>query len=94
MLPLTVVVLLVAPRNTLTMVWPVVASAGVIFFLTHWVRDRCLRVQTTLMAQWGGWPTMAMLRPTDGPDSAIVKRRRPRLEHIIGIPLPPPSAGD
>lgn len=87
-LPVTVVVLLVVPRNALALVGPAVISAGGIFFLAQLVRDLGRRLEGRLIANWDGWPTTAMLLPTNDSDRAVVERRRARLQQVTGITLP------
>ena len=88
-LPLTLVALLVVPPGLLAKVLPFAFSAGVVFLLTQWVRDRGVKLQDRLLERWGGWPTTSMLRYTGSLDHEVVLQRRRRLlEEVTGITLP------
>lgn len=88
LLPVTVIVVVLWPRSPTQALWPVAVTAGLMFFLTNWVRDRGVELQKRLLRQWDGFPTTRRLRWAGAATDPEFARRRTRLEQLIGISLP------
>jgi hypothetical protein len=68
-----------------------VACGGPVF-AAEWGRSAGRRQQAQLFQQWGGAPTVRLLRFADGGSSAVVEQRHHAVERATGITLP--SADD
>lgn len=67
----------------------VAASIGGAFFLSHIARDMGKRIERRLYEEWGGKPSIAMLRHRDGRLGGAVKRRyHDLLGRVLGSALP------
>jgi len=88
-MPVIAAVVLLWPGLSLEKLLPIVAAAGLPFFVGNLVRDRGKLLEDRLAKQWGGLPTTRMLRmtePTNNPDQ--LHDRRKKLESVTGRPLP------
>lgn len=87
LLPLVASVLAWFPSvgNVLEVVLGVAIAAGGTFFLAQIGRDAGRRKETRLFASWGGKPTTAMLRHSDGTLDAVTKAR---YHTVLGILVP------
>lgn len=77
LLPLLVAVLVWFP-SLLTMghlVLTIIAACGVLYLLSDIARSRGKRVEPSLLAEWGGWPTTIWLRHRDNHLSGETRRR-------------------
>lgn len=88
-MPVVAAVLLLWPGLSLEKLLPVIAAAGLPFFVGNLVRDRGKLLEDRLVLQWGGMPTTRMLRlreTTNNRDQ--LQSRRQKLEALLGQPLP------
>lgn len=86
--PVVVAVAAFGQPNFVSATVTVVTAAGLLYALTHWVRELGHSKQPALWAQWGGTPTTSLLR-WSGTDNEHAQARRHRaVERATGMSLP------
>ncbi|NDK36941.1 hypothetical protein [Rhodovulum sulfidophilum] len=67
----------------------IAAIAGILFWLAGKTRDLGKAVEKRLVAQWGGMPSVTLLRHRDqGLDRYTKQRYHQKAERLAGIPMP------
>jgi hypothetical protein len=87
-LPLLTLAWPVGVTSLPALVLPILGATGVLLFAVNVVRSRGLRVQERLNRDWDGLPTTHRLRYRDAESQELLVRRRKKIEHIYGQPLP------
>jgi hypothetical protein len=91
-MPATVVALFPALWEPARVVFIVAASIGGTVFLSHIARDMGKIIEGSLYEEWGGKPSIAMLRHRDSRiGSAVKKRYHGLLGDVLGRALPSES---
>lgn len=91
-IPTTVVALFPALWEPASAVLVAAASIGGTLFLSHIARDMGKRIEPRLYEEWGGKPSIAMLRHRDDRLGGTVKQRyHDLLGRVLGRPLPSES---
>jgi len=90
--PIIIFVIVLIPSYPAMALIPMTVGVGATFALSHFVRDRGLRIEGDLLQRWDGWPTTRRLRHREVQNSVSFARRRRGLERLSGESLPTEDA--
>jgi len=87
-LPVTVLVVPLIPSAAAAVVFPLLASSGLLLFVVQQVRSFGIKTEERLKVQWDGIPTTRCLRLRNVTNAPLLARRREKLQAMYGEPLP------
>lgn len=74
-----------------TALWSLLTTAGFTFFLSNVARNRGKQIESKLWEEWGGAPTVQLLRHKGSGNPALRERWHEQLSKLLGKRMPSPD---
>lgn len=87
-LPVIVLMVPLVPSASVAIIFPLLASSGVLLLVVQQVRSLGRKTEERLTVTWDGMPTTRRLRLRNATNLTLLARRRNKLETLYGESLP------